>query len=325
MPIITGRPVIDGPATLNWPSDWDEQEPSLGEPTANLVNDLHADISQCEMVLSTSGNYHMALRELWALYLESFPPDDPVRNWVYTTSPPIAKLQIESGLVRFGNFMARARPQVAVGPGELARSLSDAGLTMGELLPMCKSRGNVMLVKKGNPENILTVWDLNRNGIRLITPNPVSEAGSFRLYSGSLYHIAGNDKNHLSGISAGSLFDSIFNGAGDVPGKWLCGKRVHHRETPWSVAYGRADAGIIFYHLARHLKKIFPDLFDIVPLGGTVEEPDPCPGNQAETLYAARIRGDWSPKQLKATERLMAMFQSEEFTTILKNNGLSRP
>ena len=324
-PVISGRPVIDGPRVLDWPSDWGGQEPSLGEPTANAVNDLHAEISRCEMVLTTSGNYHMALRELWALYLEKFPPDDPLQNWLYTTSPPIAGPQIANCLVRFGNFMARCRPQVAVGPGEMARSLAGSGLTTGEALPVSRTNGNVILVKKGNPKGIFTVWDLGRGGIRLTTPNPVSEAGSFRLYSNSIYHIARLDKSRPAGVSAKGLFDAIFNGAGGDPRKWLCGKGIHHREVPWSIAFGKADAGIIFHHLARHAKKVFPDLFDMIPLGGTEESPCPCPGNQTETLYAVRIKGDWSPKQLDATEKLMEMFQSGEFTSILKSNGLSRP
>ena len=99
IPPITGVPVIDAPRILDWPADTGTQEPSLSEPTANLINDLHAEIRECDMVLSTAGNYHMALRELWELFLETFPPDDPLRNWFYTTSPPIIKQQITNNLV----------------------------------------------------------------------------------------------------------------------------------------------------------------------------------------------------------------------------------
>ncbi len=326
MPAITGTPVIDGPKILDWPSDWGELGPSLGEPTANLVNDLHAGISQCEMVLTTSGNYHMALRELWDLYLKSFPPHDPLRNWLYTTSPPVAKPQIENGLVRFGNFVAFCRPQVAVGPMEIIDSLAAAGFAAGGALPVCESRGNVILVRKGNPKDIFTVWDLGRGGVRLITPNPASEAGSFRLYASSVYYIAGHDVAPPPGMTAGGLFDLIFNGAaGGRENKWLCGRRIHHREIPWSVAYGKADAAIIFYHLARQAKAVFPDLFDIVALGGTPEEPEPIPGNRTETLYAVRIKGEWSRRQQDATEKLMELFQSRQFTDILKRHGLARP
>lgn len=335
MPDIAGRPFIDGPQILHWPSDFfaDGLKPSLCEPTANLLNDFHADINRCDMVLTTAGNYHMALRELWALYLASFPPDDPLQNWLYTTSPPVAEEQIENGLVRVGNLVVHCRPQVAVGPRGLMDNLAAAGLIMGaggeggSALPVSKTLGNVILVKKGNPKGIFTIWDLARNDIRLITPNPVSESGSFRVYSSSIYQIARQDKNPPPGGTAEGLFDAIFNEAFNGGGsrRWLAGERIHHREVPWSVAYGKADASIIFYHLARHAKKMFPDFFDIISLGGTVEEPKPCPGNQIETLYAARIKGGWTQKQVKATEKLMELFGSEEFTSILKKNGLTRP
>jgi hypothetical protein len=78
-------PVIDTPKIVEWPTDTGNQEPSLSEPTANLFNDLHADISQCDMVIITTGNYHMALKELWELYLTKFPADDRLRNWYYTS------------------------------------------------------------------------------------------------------------------------------------------------------------------------------------------------------------------------------------------------
>ena len=321
LPGISGRPVIDGPKILDWPSDRQGQGPSLDEPTANLINDLHAEMSDCDMVLTTSGNYHMALRELWDIYLESFPADAPLGNWFYTTSPPVARGQIANGLIRFGNFRGRCRPQVAVGPAELAASLVAAGLTDGGALPICKSRGNVILVKRRNPGKILTVWDLGRKGIRLITPNPETEQGSFRLYAVSIYRIAQNDKKPPSGMTAEGLFNAIFNGKRGGQ-KWFSGRRIHHREIPWSVAYGKADAGLIFYHLAKHAKNVFPELFDIVPLGGTADEPKPLPGNQVETLCAVRIRGDWSKRQKDAAEKLMELFKSRKFTAILKRHGL---
>ncbi|MEW6584259.1 MAG: substrate-binding domain-containing protein [Nitrospirota bacterium] len=324
-PVITGVPVIDAPRVLDWPADGGNQEPSLAEPTANLVSDLHAEISQCDMVLSTAGNYHMALKELWDLYLVKFPADDPLRNWCYTTSPPIAKQQITNGLVQFGNVTVRCRPQIAVGPGGIIDVLAKAGFTTGDAASICKTRGNVLLVKKGNPKHVFTVWDLGRSDVRVVTPNPASEAGSFAVYANSIYGIATCDQNPPAGITPRGLFDTIFNGASSNPQKWLSGKRIHHREILWSVAYGKADAAVIFYHLALHAISTFPKLFDIISLGGTPAKPKPVPGNLTEILYAVRIKGNWTEKQRIATEKLMALFQSDEFTSILVKYGLDRP
>ena len=122
-----------------------------------------------------------------------------------------------------------------------------------------------------------------------------------------------------------SLFDAIFNSREGDPWKWLSGTRIHHREVPWSVAYGKADAGILFYHLALHAVTTFPDLFEIAPLGGTPANPEPLRGNRTEVLYAVRIHGDWTERQRFATEELMELFLSSEFTLILDKHGLDRP
>jgi hypothetical protein len=322
---ITGVPVIDTPKILEWPTDTGNHEPSLNEPTANLCSDLHAEINQCDLVLTTAGNYHMALRELWAIYLTRFPADDPLRNWFYTTSPPIAKEQITNNLVQFGNISARCRPQVAVGPKKLIDSLVHAGFTTGAVVPISKTRGNVLLVKKGNPKHVASIWDLGRNDIRVVTPHPSLEAGSFALYANSIYDIAQNDNKPPSGMTAKNLFDSIFNAVSGDPEKWLSGKRIHHREIPWSIAYGKADAAVIFYHLALYAATTFPALFKIISLGGTVAEPKPVPGNHTEILYAIRIQGEWTEKQHIARETLIELFQSHEFTRILGKHGLDRP
>ena len=126
-------------------------------------------------------------------------------------------------------------------------------------------------------------------------------------------------------MTAKNLFDSIFNAVSGDPEKWLSGKRIHHREIPWSIAYGKADAAVIFYHLALHAAATFPALFDIIPLGGSTADPRPLSGNHAEILHAIRIQGDWTEKQKTAREKLMELFRSAEFTSILRRHGLDRP
>jgi hypothetical protein len=39
-PAITGKPVIDTPKFLDWPTDGELLEPSLSEPTANLLDEF---------------------------------------------------------------------------------------------------------------------------------------------------------------------------------------------------------------------------------------------------------------------------------------------
>jgi len=94
--------------------------------------------------------------------------------------------------------------------------------------------------------------DLGRADVTLVTPNPKMEAGSFSNFSGSIYNIAKNDTNPPANITAEKLFDSIFNpdqsncGSSDKKCNWISGKRIMHREQPWAVNSGAADAGLIF-------------------------------------------------------------------------------
>ena len=321
-PAITGQPVIDSPQLLAWPRDFGPGDPDLSEPTANTLNDLHGTAGNCDLVLSTEGNYHMALHELWMQYLQDYPDDGATR--LYTTSPPISPGQIANGGVRFGNFTVNCRPQVAVGNMKVMGRLQALGALDSAPVPLYVNNGSVILVKRGNPKHIHTVWDLGRRDVRIVTPNPVLEPNAFNTYANAIFDIAANDATQHGG-DATRLFDRIFNGASHDPYKWLAGSRIHHREVPWSIAYGRADAGLILYHLAKYIKESFPDQFDIVPLGGTVDNPQPLPGNATATTYIALINGTWTSQQLAARDHLYAELMSPTFTSILQQHGLKRP
>ncbi|HAK60060.1 MAG TPA: hypothetical protein DCO77_06705 [Nitrospiraceae bacterium] len=332
VPVITGSPQIVTPALLDWPRDTEKQTPDLTEPTANRLEDLHGELVNCssmDLVLSTAGNYHMALRDLMRKVVLPEASDE-IANWYYSTSPPISPDQIANKHLGFGNLNVGCVPQIAVGPKNLMNTLDSLAFTEGERIPIIRNRGNVILVKKGNPKHIKSIWDLGRPNVRVVTSNPYTEKGSFGNYSGSINNIAANDPNPPGSRTAEKLFHSIFNS--DKPyAKWVSGKRIHHREVPWAVAYDHADAGLLFYHLALYAKRSFPDLFDIVPLGGTVDSPEPLPGNTRGTLFAVRIKGEvsnhgeWTQRQLEATERLIEAYQTPGFEEILDRHGIDVP
>ena len=324
MPKITGKPVIDAPPILEWPLDGDVATPNLHSPTSNMLYDLHGKVDSCDLVLSTEGNYHMALRDVWPLVLAKF-KDDPLRNALYTTSPPIVVTQMEKGVVQFDNLDIRCRPSVAVANKVVIDKLASAGFTDGEPIPLYQDRGDVILVKNGNPKRIASVWDLGKDGVRLVTPNPDLEPGAYQNYRDTIYNIARNDPNPPQSWTAEKLVSTIFNGASGDPYKWLAGPRIHHRDLPWSVAYGRADAAVILYHIGRYTKASFPTSFDIVPLGGTVDNPLPLAGTKIGTRYVVALKGDWTPKQKAARTALIDTLMSGDFDTALERHGLRRP
>ncbi len=321
---IKGKPLIDAPVLLEWPYDHDTVAPNLNDPTSNTLHDFHSEISSCDLCLSSEGNYHPALKDVWPIFLAKF-KDRPLTNWFYTTSPPIAVPQLDHQVVQFGNLYAKCKPQVVVATGRVIKRLEEGGYCEGQPHELYKDRGSVILVKKGNPKNVRTVWDLGRDDVHFVSPNPELEPGAFTNYAGTIHNIAENDPNPPKNMTAKNLIDAIFNATGQNSYKWLAGPRIHHRDIPWSIAYGKADAGVIMYHLALYIRDTFPDLFDFVPLGGTITDPQPLKGTIIGTRFVVRIKGDWTPRQIEAREKLIQTLLSDDFTRILEKRGMLRP
>lgn len=322
-PVITGTPVIDAPQILSWPHDQGDVKPSLNDPDANLLFDFHGELNTCDFLLSSEGNYHPALHNIWPVFLARF-KDHPLKNAFYTTSPPVFTQQVQNGVVQFGNLYARCRPQIAAGGMEEIKKLQEAQLTDGEPLPFYEDRGEVILVKKGNPKHIKTVWDLARAEVHYVSPHPDQEAGAFKNYLKTIYGIAAKDPHPPAGMNAAKLIEAVFNNR-KTADKWFAGPRIHHRDIPWSIAYGKADAGIIIYHLGRFAQQTFPQQFDIVPLGGSADNPQPLPGTVTSVRYMVKVKGEWSERQREAAQTYIDTLMSEEFTAILQKHGLKRP
>lgn len=321
-PAITGAAYSSLPPLLDWPRDVPTQVPDLTEPTNNRLNDLHGQLRNCsnmDLVFSSAGNYHMVLRDL---FRDILIPGSPIQNWYYSTSPPVSIDQIANSTLAFGNLQLGCRPMAAAAGQGVMTTLASRGYAEGAAVRIFKNRGNVILVRKGNPKHIRNIWDLGRPDVKIITPHPCLETDAFPNYAGTIYNVAVNDPNAPGHWTAQKLFDSIFNGSQH---KWLIGSRIHHREEPWAIARGDADAGIIFYHLALDAVRNFPTLFEIVPLGGTADNPQPLPGNPVNPHFAVRIAGPWTPAQLANRDLLMSALVSPQFHDLLLAHGLALP
>ena len=77
------------------------------------------------------------------------------------------------------------------------------------------------------------------------------------------------------------------------------------------------DAAIVYYHLALRYKRIFPGTFELIPLGGTEQEPKPLPENRITAIHLGLIRdgGRWG-------ERFAAFMQSRAAAQIYTSHGL---
>lgn len=245
---------------LPWPDEIASKMayPCLSLPDSNLCLDLHGDPLRAGMAVFSDGNHHMALEECLRGFVREHPQ---VRDVFYTTMPPrLAVEALQAGGLRVGNLSLSIRPHLIISPPAVLDRLVQLGFMRGHR-PFVRSRGSALLVKKGNPESIRSIADLARPGVRLFISNPKAETVSHAGYAETLSRLAAARGIRLS-----------LGEEGDAP-QMVFGEAIHHREAPQAVAAGRADAAIVYYHLALRYVRAFPDLFEMVPLAET-DDPD---------------------------------------------------
>jgi hypothetical protein len=93
---------------------------------------------------------------------------------------------------------------------------------------------------------------------------------------------------------------------------------IHHREVPELIGAGRADAAIIYYHLALRYTRIFPDIFELVDIGGVLSE-QPSPTNPTTRYHIGLIAdgGKWG-------EHFVSFMQDSAVQHLYEEHGLVR-
>jgi hypothetical protein len=176
---------------------------------------------------------------------------------------------LRRGRLQLGNFVLSVTPHLFIAPPQVLDGLVEEGY-MTDHKPFVRNQGNVLLVKRGNSKGITGVDDLKRPGITLFLSNPDTEMASHRVYRDTLINLSG---------------DPEIEGGLNI----VYGQRIHHREAPEALMRGQADVAVVFYHLALHFTRRFPNEFEMVPLGGTTEKPDPRPGNHLASTHVGLI------------------------------------
>ena len=272
---------------------------------SNLCLDFHGDPLTAKLVVFSDGNHHMALMETLQCFYKNNPEVEQV---FYATTPPGPVLKLlKHGSLQIGNFILSAKPHVFISPPPVLDNLVNEGY-MQQHVPFMQNRGNVLLIKKGNPKNISGIADLARTNVRLFLSNPKTEAMSYKGYVDTLKGIAAREDVNLSFLS------DEFSGT-----EVEYGERIHHREAPQAIMDGRADVAIIYYHLALRYTRIFPSLFEMVPLGGTTEDPQPVPENVISLTHAGIIGdgGQWG-------SQFLHFLSSKLVSEIYSHHGLLR-
>lgn len=374
IPDVTGEPVIvQHLGKLEWPQD-DEvvSTPSLTQLVANDINDLHGNLS-CELIISTPGNYHMALKDAMfgepdllpvGLLKQEGTPSQFKVSICWSTSPPVSIDQITAEELQFKNIKMVGRPSLAMAPGGVMNDLVANGMVdAATRQTFLVNQGNVILIRTDKATEIYDVCDLGKDGIRVVTPNPDSEPGSFKNFSGTIFNVALNNPNLRCSNTAdpnnspANLYNSIFTqdlslidtssfnnpydingvlsvfGRGAIHGngaKWVASSRIMHRDIPYALCHDEADAAVIFYHQAVYLKEALASSgcnLEIVSLdgSGTIPTPDLL-GNKVGALDIAKVKGSYAKKVNDARDKIYDFLTSDpSWTDILVWHGMRRP
>jgi len=362
VPIITGEPVVvQHLGKIDWPQDTQTTQPFLTQLMANDINDLHGDV-QCDLIISTPGNYHMALKDAMygrpdlghiGLIEQQGTPYDYKVSICWSTSPPISVEQISSESLQFKNITLKGRPSLVMAPGAVMDTLvQNNQVHAATRQTFLTNQGNVMLIRRDKADSIFDICDL-AGSTRVITPHPELEPGSFGNFSDTIFNIA--DQNQFD-CNATDLFNSIFSqdislfdlsvfnypyningvlsvfGRGSMPqgtgAKWVASSRIMHRDIAYGLCNDEADAAVVFYHLALYMRNTLASSgcrLKIVPLGGTVRNPVPLPGNRVASLHIAKSTGTFS-RRVKYARHVIYHFltSSPVWDRILHSHGLMR-
>ena len=285
---------------LDWPPEragGADETPRWSQPLSNVVLDFHGDPVCARLVVFSDGNHHMALEECLRRFRGMHPE---VGDVFYTTTPPSVPLNLLSaGRLDIGNLRLSVVPHVFISPPAVLDRVVAAG-RMAAHQPFMRSRGNVLLVCRGNPKAIRGIGDLTRGDVRLFLSNPETEAASNEVYRATLKGLA-----RRQGLLV------------DIPEERIVyGERIHHREAPQALADGRADVALVYYHLALRYVRIFPQHFEIVALDGAPAD-QALPENIISRFHVGLIGdgGKWGGQ-------LLAFLLGEGATDIYRRHGL---
>lgn len=297
-------------SSLSWPAEAaqypDDSVRAFAAPGSNLVLDFHGDPAKAGLAVFSDGNHHMALEASISAFLTANPD---VIDVFYTTTPPaplVAALK-GNGLV-LGNLRISRKPDVFIGPGNILDGLVNDGLITRHV-PFAESKGNVILVRKGNPKGITSISDLLSDDVIVACSNPVTEKASYSVYAEAARGMA---------QEAGTDGDAIVEKLSNAGPKTVHSQIIHHREVPELIAAGHADTAIIYYHLALRYTRIFPELFELVDAG------DVLSGKRSPTNPTTRYHIGSVADGGKWGEQFLSFMQDNTAQSLYEEHGLQR-
>ncbi len=282
---------------LNWPSESANRANVRAHhwyhPSSNYCLDLHGDPSRAEVAVFSDGNHHMALEQS----LQTFQSMHDLESVFYCTTPPKVYLDwLTAGAIELGNLRICRQPDVLIGPDDVMAKLCMEGAVANATV-FARSEGMSLLFARGNPKGLALIDDLMRDDVRMFISNPVTEKASHVVYRETIERRMGD---------LGPAIEALFR----TDGETCFGEVIHHREAPQCIADGRADVAIIYSHLALRYTRIFPEIFEQMPL--------PRDEHNVTTRYAIGAVSDAAP----LGNELVEFFFSDVVAQAYTHHGL---
>jgi molybdate transport system substrate-binding protein len=243
-------------------------------------------------VIFFGGNYYFATRDLVATFEVAHAE---YKGRVYWETIPPGRLieQIEKGgRITAGNMTWTAHADV--GGLKKVKDEIDKGDLVAPAVPYVTNTLTIM-VAKGNPHHITGLADLGKSDIRLAMPNPAYE-GIGRQIKLALGKAGGEElvkKVYENKVADGSTYLTL----------------IHHRQTPFSIMQGCADAGITWQSEAAFQEQAGNPI-------GQVAIPDDL--NVTATYAGAEVKGASHPQAAKAW---LEFIRSHEALKIFERYG----
>ena len=147
--------------TLNWPRESAREIDGnrFVQSGSNICLDLHGDPVAARLTVFSDGNHHTALEQALQMFITDHPESVDI---FYATPPPRVLVEaLTAGAIVLGNLRIAATPHVFISPPQVLDGLVAQG-ALRQHAPFVVSRGNVLLVRHGNPRNIRGIADLVR-------------------------------------------------------------------------------------------------------------------------------------------------------------------
>lgn len=260
-------------------------------PGVDNVPDLFGDINDPQLVVFFAGNQFMCIDDLLAAFKKEHPKYQ--RIFAETLPPGILAKQIAAGSVTIGNMRITLKPDVYT-----------AGKNKMDQLPQLFSKTEpyaynrlALMVQKGNPKQVKTLKDLDRNDIRVSMPNPEWEGIGKRIEEA---FVKAGGETLRKKIMDDKVKDST---------TFLT--QIHHRQSPMRILYNQSDAAPVWYSEAFYQQMIGhpTELIEI-----------PSTENIAATYVAGQMK---NAPHLQAAKDFMDFLVSEKAKAIYRKYGFT--